>query len=193
MLTVIAWIYLMHAYYRGQGIEYCYLKKIGKKKQFDKISKGTDKYWELERCINDKERPLDAARKNNPKFLIGIRREIEHQVTNQIDKFSGAKLRACELNYGLYISPFSGQKFTVAEEPANHIHFSAVFLTQKKLLDSVDRPAIYERNYVAEFEDALSESEPTGNRYAHRVLFTPINENREDQAGSVIVVLKPDS
>lgn len=35
-LSNIAWTYLLHAYYRGKGIEYRYFKAKGKKKQFDK-------------------------------------------------------------------------------------------------------------------------------------------------------------
>jgi hypothetical protein len=37
-LAIIAWTYLMHAYYRGQGIEYRYLEKSGKRKKFKKTS-----------------------------------------------------------------------------------------------------------------------------------------------------------
>jgi len=83
-LAVIAWTYLMHAHYHKRGIEYRYFRKNGKKKVFDKTSKGTYKYWELEKCLNCDECPLDNDTKNNLKFLIGIRHEIEHQMTNQI-------------------------------------------------------------------------------------------------------------
>lgn len=192
-LAVIAWTYLMHAYYRGQGIEYRYYKNSGKKKQFDKTSKGADKYWELERCINCKECPLDSDTNNNLKFLIGIRHEIEHQMTNQIDEFLSAKLQACAMNYDFYIAQFFGQKYTVAKELAICIQFSTVSPTQKKQLISADRLTSNVRNYIAEFEDALSENELRSTRYAYRVLYTPISVNRKGQADSVIEFIKPGS
>ena len=115
-LSIIAWTYLMHAYYRSRDIEYRYFKKTGKKKQFDKTSRGADKYWELERCINCPESPLDIDTKNNLMFLIGIRHEIEHQMTNQIDEFLSAKLQACAINYDYYIAHLFGARYAVSKD-----------------------------------------------------------------------------
>lgn len=192
-LSIIAWTYLMHAYYRGKGVEYRYFKEKGKKKLFDKTSRGADKYWELERCIDYKECPLDGGTKNNLKFLIGIRHEIEHQMTNQIDEFLSAKLQACAINYDYYITQFFGHRYAVSKDLAISIQFSAITPSQRKQLVSNDRLTSNVRNYISEFEDALTDPELKNNRYAYRVLFTPINVNRKGQADSVIEFVKPDS
>lgn len=192
-LSNIAWTYLLHAYYRGKGIEYRYFKAKGKKKQFDKTRRGADKYWELERCLDYKECPLDEGTKNNLKFLIGIRHEIEHQMTNQIDEFLSAKLQACAINYDYYVTKFFGHRYAVSRELAISIQFAAITPTQRKQLVSNDNLTSNVRNYISEFEDALTDTDLKNNRYAYRVLYTPISVNRKGQADSVIEFVKPDS
>ncbi len=39
VLMVIAWTYLLHAYYRGKGIEYRYFTQKGKRRFFDKSNR----------------------------------------------------------------------------------------------------------------------------------------------------------
>jgi hypothetical protein len=183
----------MHAYYRGQGIEYRYLEKSGKRKKFKKTSRGANKYWELEYCINYEGCPLDTDTKNNLSFLIRIRHEIEHQMTRQIDAFLSAKLQACAINFDYYLTQFFGAKFAVSKELAISIQFSAITPTQSKQLGSLDKLTNNVRNFIAEFEDALSEDELRSTRYAYRVLYTLINVNRKGQADSVIEFVKPGS
>lgn len=192
-LAVIAWTYLMHAYYRGQGIEYRYYTQRGKKKQFHKTSKGADKFWELERCLNCKECPLDPDTKNNLKFLIGIRHEIEHQMTNQIDEFLSAKLQACAINYDYYVSQFFGVKHSVSKELAITIQFAAISPTQRKQLLSADKLTTNVRTYISEFENALSEEEIKSTRYAYRVLYMQVSANHPGQADKTVSFVKPGS
>jgi len=192
-LAIIAWTYLMHAYFRGEGIDYRYYRFSGKRKQFDKTSRGADKHWELERCISCKECPLDTDTKNNLKFLIGIRHEIEHQMTSQIDEFLSAKLQACAINYDYYLTQFFGTKLSVSKELAITIQFAAITPTQRKQLLSTDKLISNVRAYIAEFEEALSDDELRSSRYAYRVLYTPVSVNRKGQADSVIEFVKPGS
>ena len=72
VLAIIAWTYLLHAYYREKKIEYRYFEQTTKKKRFHKTKNGADKYWELEQCLNDKKSPIDNIVKANLLFLIGL-------------------------------------------------------------------------------------------------------------------------
>ena len=85
VLSIIAWTYLLHSYYRSQKIDYRYFEKKGERKKFDKTKRGSYKYWELERCLNDSDCPIERVPKANLKFLIGLRHEIEHQMTTRLD------------------------------------------------------------------------------------------------------------
>src|SRR3989442_956592 len=95
VLMNIAWTYLLHAYYRKRNIEYRYFEQKGKYRRFDHTKSGAYKYWELDRCLNDTNSPIDKDSANNLRFLSGIRHEIEHQMTTQIDASFSAKFQAC--------------------------------------------------------------------------------------------------
>ena len=81
VLMNIAWTYLLHAHYRKMRVEYRYLKNGTTRKRFEKTKAGAYKHWELEHCLNNSKSPIDADTANNLRFLIGLRHEIEHQMT----------------------------------------------------------------------------------------------------------------
>ena len=133
-LSVIAWTYLFHAYYRNIKIDFRYYKMKGKNRRYDKTKQGAYKHWELERCLNDDCCPIDDDSKNNLKFLIGLRHEIEHQMTNRIDEYLSAKLQACCINFNYYIKQFFGNKYGVDNELALSIQFSPITPEQQEIL-----------------------------------------------------------
>src|SRR3982751_2622111 len=106
----IAWTYLLHGYYREQGVEYRYYKQNKQRRRFDTTAHGAYKYWELERCLNEKQTPIDKNTSNNLRFLIGLRHEIEHQMTSRIDDLLSARFQACCLNYNEYLKKFFGNE-----------------------------------------------------------------------------------
>ena len=71
VLMVIAWTYLLHAYYRSKKIEYRYYEKSSKRRKFDRDCKGRFRYWELNKCLRVEACPLDDPTKKNLLFLIG--------------------------------------------------------------------------------------------------------------------------
>ena len=73
MLMVVAWTYLIHTYYRREGVEYRYYKQGVKRRRFDRTRSGAFKHWELERCLNEDSCPLDGPTRQNLRFLIGLR------------------------------------------------------------------------------------------------------------------------
>ena len=81
--NIIAWTYLLHAHYRKKKIGYR-RRKPGSKR-FQRTKNGAIYHWSLEDCLNSADCPLDDIVKKNIRFLIGIRHEIEHQMTRQID------------------------------------------------------------------------------------------------------------
>ena len=108
VLMNIAWTYLLHAHFRKKGVEYRYFKQVGKRRQFDRTRTGAYKYWELERCLNDKTSPVDKDASNNLRFLIGLRHEIEHQMTRSLDNFLSGRYQACAMNYNDYVKKLFG-------------------------------------------------------------------------------------
>ena len=193
VLMIIAWTYLLHAYFRSKNIEYRYVKQTNsKRKKFDKTAKGAYKYWELERCINDKNSPLDKDTSNNLKFLIGIRHEIEHQMTTRIDDLLSAKFQACCINYHEYRSKLFNDS-SMQEHLSFSLQFSSIGPEQKDFLYEKSNLSQNIKAYICNFDDTLSELEYSSPKYAYRVFFIPKTANRKGQADKVIEFVKADS
>lgn len=164
-LAIIAWTYLLHAFYANEGIDYRYFHNKGKKKVYDKTKHGAYKHWELERCLDCQDSPIDSITASNLKFLIGIRHEIEHQMTKKIDASISAKLQACSINYNFYIKKLFGNVFGVDQELGLAIQFSPIEAEQKEQLFRNEKLSNNIKNFITEFEDSLSEDELGNTHY----------------------------
>jgi hypothetical protein len=193
VLMIIAWTYLFHAYYRSKGIEYRYFKKHGKRRFFDKTKKGAYKYWELERCLNEKKSPVDKNTANNLKFLIGLRHEIEHQMTLSLDDFLSGRYQACILNYNHYLKKLFGGRHSLDE----HLSYSLQFLElsdeqiQGKRLEAEIPKRL--KAYIVEFDDQLEHDEYNSPNYSYRLIFKKKLVNRPGQADKVVEFIDPKS
>ena len=192
-LAIIGWTYMLHAYYRNINLDYRYYRVVGKKKAYDKTKYGAYKHWELERCLNDDACPLDPETTTNLRFLIGIRHEIEHQMTDRIDEFLSAKLQACAINFDFYVCKLFGEKYNLSKELSLAIQFSPLSPEQRANLQDNVHITTNVKNFVVDFENVLSEEALRSSRYAYRVLFVPINAKRKGQADQVIEFVKSDS
>lgn len=189
---IIAWTYLLHAYYRKHSIDYRYFRENGRRKSYDRTKGGAYKYWELERCLNDDSSPVDSLVAQNLRFLIGLRHEIEHQMTTRIDSSLSAKFQACCINYNNDIKTFFGEKFGIDQHLAFSLQFSAISHEQKDILSDKSLP----RNisaFIEDFESQLSEIDYNSPRFAYRLIFVPKLANRKGQADEVIEFVKADS
>lgn len=189
----IAWTYLMHAHYRKQRIDYRYFQQRGQRRLYDRTKRGAYKYWELERCISDHVSPIDRDTANNLRFLIGIRHEIEHQMTTRIDTALSAKFQACCLNYNHYVKKLFGDKYGIDKHLAFSLQFSAITDDQVRSARQYDDLPENISRFIRDFEVTLSEAEYASPLFAYRVLFLPMTANRRGQADEVIEFVKFDS
>lgn len=193
VLMIIAWTYLMHAYYRQEKIEYRFFEQHGQRRRFDKTRHGAHKYWELERCLNNNRSPIDKDTSNNLRFLIGLRHEIEHQMTSRIDELLSARFQACCLNYNQYIKKLFGKDNGIDKHLSFSLQFSTIEMKQKDMLaDHPELPANIQ-TYISTFDSALNDDEYADQRYAYRILFVPKTANSKGQADRVIEFIKSDS
>jgi Protein of unknown function (DUF3644) len=193
VLSTISWTYLLHAYYRSIKIDYRYFEQRKKRKRYDRTKRGSYKYWELERCLNDKDCPIDSASKSNLKFLIGLRHEIEHQMTTRIDDYLSAKFQACCLNYNHYVRKFFGEKFGIDKKLSFSLQFSSITEEQVKQTRDLSELPVNISSYISDFDDSINEEEFNNPRYAYRVIFVPKTVNHKGQADKVIEFFKADS
>lgn len=193
VLMIIAWTYLFHAYLRDQKIDYRYFKQNGKRRVFDKTKHGAHKYWELERCLNDLSSPIDINTSNNLRFLIGLRHEIEHQMTTRIDDILSARFQACCLNYNEYLKKLFGDQNGIENHLSFSLQFSTISTEQKELLEEHPELPANIQGYIQAFDAGISDAEFSDSHYAYRILFVPKTANQKGQADRVIEFVKSDS
>lgn len=193
ILMVIAWTYLLHAYYRAKGIEYRYFRQGPKRRIFDRTKHGAYKYWELERCLNDYRSPIDKHTAHNLRFLIGLRHEIEHQMTRSLDAFMSGRYQACAVNYNDYVKRLFGKRHGIDKRLTYSIQFLS--LSEEQLVGAKPEVEIPKRLrvYIAEFDGALSHEEYNSPRYSYRMLFKRKLVNRPGQADRVVEFIDPKS
>jgi len=192
----IAWTYLLHAYYRDGDIEYRYIKGTSPsgRRIFDKTRSGSHKYWSLEDCLNCSQCPVDKDASNNLRFLIGLRHEIEHQMTSKIDDALSARFQACCLNFNEVIKNLFGEKYGIDRHLAFSLQFTSLSQQQAEVLESYkDILPGRVAKYVEGFDGSLTEAEFNSPKFAYRVIFTPKTVNHAGQADKVIEFINPDS
>lgn len=193
VLMIIAWTYLLHAHYRSKKIEYRYFEQQGKRRKFDTTKYGAYKYWELERCLDDSKSPIDKDTANNLRFLIGLRHEIEHQMTSRIDDILSARFQACCLNYNEYIKKLFSEDLGIEKHLSFSLQFSTISTEQKESLEDHPELPANIQGYIQGFDAELSDEEFSNPHYAYRILFVPKTANRKGQADRVIEFVKSDS
>lgn len=191
VLMNIAWTYLLHAHYRDNGIEYRYYRLGEKRRTFDKTKSGAHKHWELERCLSDARSPIDRDSSNNLRFLIGVRHEVEHQMTSRLDPSLSAKFQACCLNYNTYVKKLFGDKHGIDKHLSLSLQFSSIGQEQAETLPSSETMPSRIKSFIEGFEGKLSDEEYNSPKFAYRVLFVAKTANRPGQADEVIEFIKP--
>lgn len=187
VLSIISWTYLFHSYYKSEGVDYCYYNSNNNRKKYDKTKYGAKKRWELEMCLNNKDCPLlDDGVKSNLKFLIGLRHEIEHQMTTKIDNALSAKFQACCLNYNETAIKLLGEQYSISQYLSFSLQFTSLSEPQiNQLTEITDLPNNI-ATFINTFDENISNETYNSPKYSYRVLFVPKFVNRKGQADKVI-------
>lgn len=187
VIGIIAWTYLLHAYYKSEKVDYRHKKKMPDDTlQVIQTKHGAEKHWELGQCLKEAKCPLDEGTKNNLEFLTEIRHEIEHQMTRRIDGALSAKLQACALNFNRTLKVLFGEQYGLDGELSFALQFTGIEKDQKKMLMGQDDLPPHIEAMRATFEDGLTVDQYKDPSYAYRVLFVPKVVNAKTQADNVM-------
>ena len=183
VLMVISWTYLLHAYFKGIDIEYRYFKQKVKRRKFERTKNGAYKYWELEQCLNEPKCPLDNPIKDNLRFLIEIRHEIEHCMTRQIDEYISPKFQACCINYNKTIKDLFGDKYGL--DHTIPIALQLFSFSDEQVNQIKDKPNLPKNllDFVSDFEKDLETKDSLS--YSYKVFYEQVNANHAGQADKV--------
>jgi hypothetical protein len=192
VLVIIAWTYLLHAYYRSQKLDYRYYEKKRIRKKYARTSDGAIRHWELRRCLENQACPIDNETRKNLFFLIGLRDAIEHRMAPALDNYLSGRYQACVINYNDYIKKLFGDRYGIDALLTYSIQLIGITEEQIRKPKEAELPPNL-LAYIAKFDDSLTGQELNSPRFSYRLVFTRKLVNRPGQADKVVEFIPADS
>jgi hypothetical protein len=188
--AIIAWTYLLHAWFRREGIDFRYKGAGGAIK---KTKGGEDCYWELGKCLQHSQCPLSEGAVTNLEFLIELRNEIEHRSTSRIDDAVSAKLQACCINFNDTIIKLFGPQFSLERRLPIALQFVTFDSEQRTLLKKASTLPAHIATFLNAFDSQLTPDRQNDPAYVYRVAFVPKIANRPSSADTAVEFVKAGS
>jgi hypothetical protein len=191
--AVIAWTYVLHAWFRREGIDYRHTKLEKGERVALKTPNGADKYWELAQCLKHARCPAERGAVDNLVFLLELRHEIEHRSTNRIDDAVSAKLQACCINFNDLIKTQFGAQYALERRLPIALQFVTFSPDQRALLKKAGSLPRHVETMMAGFEQDLTPEQQVDPRFAYRVFMIHKTANRAPGADLAVELVQPGS
>lgn len=191
--AVIAWTYLMHAWFKREGIDYRHTKNVNGEKVVVKTPSGAEKYWELGQCLKHARAPIEQGAKDNLNLLLEIRHEIEHRSTSRIDDALSAKLQACCINFNDAIKSMFGAQYALERRLPIALQFVTFSPDQRALLKKAGTLPRHVETMMDNFEQNLTPEQQADPRFAFRVFMVHKTANRSPGADLAVEIVQPGS
>ena len=183
--SVIAWTYLLHAWFRREGIDYRYKEK--------QTPQGADRYWELGKCLKHPRCPAKGGARKNLEFLIDIRHEVEHRMTNRIDDAIGAKLQACALNFNDLLKREFGSSLGLEKRLPLALQFATFDRDQRAALKAASGLPSNVEAAIHAFEHGLTDEEVRDPAYRISYGFVPMVGKKAGAVDLAVQIVPPGS
>ena len=183
--AIIAWTYLLHAWFRREGIDYRYAGQ--------KTKEGADKFWELGHCLKQPKCPVKGGAARNLEFLIEIRHEIEHRSTNRIDDALGAKLQSCALNFNDLLKKEFGAQYGLEKRLPLALQFVSFGAEQRATLKKASGLPKHIEAAIDAFEHGLTDEEIKDPAYRISYGFVPMVAKKPGAADTAVHVVSSGS
>lgn len=191
--AIIAWTYLLHAWFKREGIDYRYTKNQNGDRVVVKTPNGAEKYWELSQCLKHSRCPVEKGAQKNLTFLLELRHEIEHRSTNRIDDTISAKLQACCINFNDAIKTLFGAQYALERRLPIALQFVTFSPDQRALLKKATTLPRHVETMMDSFERQLTREEQDDPRFALRYFMVHKTANRAPGADLAVEIVQPGS
>ncbi|MFT4180818.1 MAG: DUF3644 domain-containing protein [Rhizobium sp.] len=191
--AIIAWTYLVHAWFKREGIDYRHTKSQNGQKAVIKTPSGAEKFWELGQCLKHARCPVEQGTKDNLTFLLELRHEIEHRSTNRIDDAVSAKLQACCINFNDAIKTLFGAQYALERRLPIALQFVTFSPDQRSILKKAGGLPRNIETMMEGFERHLTPEQQADPRYAYRVFMVHKTANRAPSADLAVEIVPPGS
>jgi hypothetical protein len=165
----LAWLYLLHARFHRDEVDYHYRQPNGRFLRVD----GERKTWELAKCIGERW-PTENAVRKNLELTVALRNKIEHRYEEAIAQYTAGYSQALLLNYEEELVQTFGVRYSLAQRLRFPVFLSA--LTPEGLdqrLEAHRTVPSKMRGFIAAFESGLDASIAGDHRYEFRVHLVP--------------------
>lgn len=181
--AIIAWTYLLHAWFKREGIDYRYPGQTTKE--------GADKFWELGSCLKQGKCPAKGGVAKNLEFLIEIRHEIEHRSTSRIDDALGAKLQACALNFNDLLKKEFGAQYGLEKRLPIALQFVSFGSEQRTALKKASGLPKNLEAAIDAFEHGLDDEQMKDPAYRMSYGFVPMAAKKPGAADVAVQIVSP--
>lgn len=167
----LAWLYLLHARFARDGIDYRY-RRTDDPRRFVVVD-GERKRWELARCVAERWEDSDDPIRRNLEFFIALRNRVEHRHASA-DRDLGLTVsghaQAFLLNFEDELVSTFGAKYSLAETLRFPV-FVGTFTTEgeQTLRNLRNRLPADLKRFIAEYHSGLPEATTTDSRFELRL------------------------
>lgn len=188
ILMVIAWTSLFHAIFQRDKVKYYYREENSIR--YKRTPDGEKKAWGLNTCVKeyfknkDKNKKNEAIR-NNIKFFIRFRNQIEHSFMPELDNEILAECQPFLNNFERILSEEFGEDHNINESLVYSLQFTHLNSKSKEFTPSKDFLRI--KNQIQEFRDDLPSEIISSPQYRFQaILIRTTNPNQADYTIKVI-------
>lgn len=166
----VAWLYLLHAKFLRDGIDYHYRKPNG---QFIRED-GEPKTWDLAKCVREAFEDSSSPVRANVEFFIKLRNKIEHRYEALLANVLAGKTQAHVLNYEETLTEWFGAKESLGDSLRFPVFMSSLTPDAVKALKTTHRKLPKRlTTFIREHDEALPDEVAEDWRYDFRVLLLP--------------------
>jgi Protein of unknown function (DUF3644) len=184
----IAWLYLVQAELRRDGIDYRYRLPNGR---FERVD-GEPKTWDLARCVQERWPEIGPVRKNL-ELTIALRNKVEHRYAEAITLATSGYAQALLLNFEDELTSAFEPKYSLGEQLRFPIFVGAITGLGAARIEELRRALPRTtRDFLAGFEADLDSSITSDQRYEFRVHLVPKLGPRTDADRALTFVRESD-
>ena len=188
--SIIAWTYLLHAWFKREGVDCRYTRTEKGQEVVVKTPNGADRYWDLAQCLKHVKCPIERGARDNLTYLLELRHEIEHRSTGRLDEAVSAKLQACCINFNDAIKGLFGAQYALERRLPIALQFSP---DQRALLKKAGTLPRHVESMMDAFESQLTPEQRADPRFAFRVFMVHRTANRAPRADLAVELVPPGS
>jgi hypothetical protein len=166
----VAWLYLLHAKFKRDDIDYRYRQDNGRFVRVD----GEVKMWELARCLREAFPDETSPVRANVEFFVKLRNKIEHRYEQLLATALAGKTQAHVLNYEETLAAWFGVEQGLAESLRFPVFMSSLTPDAVKTLKATHRKLPRKlTTFIREHDASLPSEVAEDWRYDFRVLLLP--------------------